>query len=89
MSEKKKDKKKKSREETDDESTPQENMITFNPNTDVIVKLGQLVNIKNVIASTIDNHPECKWSSQEVLQLGLWMEEINKYIRENAIDNSN
>lgn len=88
MSEKKeKRKSKKSREEPEEEvpSQPNENMISYNPSTDVLVKLGQLVSIKNLLAQIIDSHPECKWSSDEVLRLGMWMEELNKYVRENAI----
>lgn len=88
MSEKKeKRRSKKSREEPEEEvpSQTNENMISYNPSTDVLVKLGQLVSIKNLLAQIIDSHPECKWSSDEVLRLGMWMEELNKYVRENAI----
>lgn len=88
MSEKKeKRKSKKSREEPEEELPSQlnENMISYNPSTDVLVKLGQLASIKNLLAQIIDAHPECKWSSDEVLRLGMWMEELNKYVRDNAI----
>ena len=85
MSEKK-EKKKKSKKSDED---PPQNMISFNPSTDVNIKLGQLVNIKNLIANIIDNHPELQLNSDEVLRLGMWMEEINKYVRENAISDVN
>ena len=64
-------------------------MISYNPNTDVIIKLGQLVAIRNLLAQIIDEHPECQWSSDEVLKLGMWMEELNKHVRDNAIDPEN
>ena len=82
----KKEKKKKTKK-TDDE--PSQNMISFNPSTDVNIKLGQLVNIKNLIANIIDGHPELQLNSDEVLRLGMWMEEINKYVRENALTDVN
>ena len=82
----KKEKKKKSKK-SDEESS--QNMISFNPSTDVSIKLGQLVNIKNLIANMIDGHPELQLNSDEVLRLGMWMEEINKYVRENAITDVN
>lgn len=83
----KKEKKKRSKK-VEEEETPQ-NMISFNPSTDVMIKLGQLVNIKNLIAGMIDGHPELQLTSDEVLRLGMWMEEINKYVRENAITDIN
>jgi len=83
----KKEKKKKSKKVEEDE--PKSNMISFNPSTDVSIKLGQLVNIKNLIANMIDGHPELQLNSDEVLRLGMWMEEINKYVRENAITDVN
>tara|TARA_B100001094_G_scaffold169072_1_gene163519 strand:+ start:4314 stop:4607 length:294 start_codon:yes stop_codon:yes gene_type:complete len=88
MSDKKeKRRSKKSREEPEEEApvTPENSMISYNPGTDVIIKLGQLVSIKNLLAQVIDSHPECKWTSDEVLRLGMWMEELNKHVRENAI----
>ena len=88
MSDKKeKRRSKKSREEPEEE-VPQQSentMISYNPGTDVIIKLGQLVSIKNLLAQIIDSHPECKWTSDEVLRLGMWMEELNKHVRDNAI----
>tara|TARA_Y100001958_G_C21224103_1_gene549458 strand:+ start:36 stop:329 length:294 start_codon:yes stop_codon:yes gene_type:complete len=88
MSDKKeKRRSKKSREEPEEE-VPQQSentMISYNPATDVIIKLGQLVSIKNLLAQIIDSHPECKWTSDEVLRLGMWMEELNKHVRDNAI----
>tara|TARA_B100001057_G_C22533898_1_gene826850 strand:- start:344 stop:637 length:294 start_codon:yes stop_codon:yes gene_type:complete len=93
MSEKKERRRKKSSREEEKEEAPlqpvDQNMITFNPSTDIIIKLGQLVNIKNLLAQIIDTHPECAWSSDEVLRLGIWMEEINKHVRENAIQENN
>ena len=91
MSEKKERRRKKSvkEEEPEDELPvqPEQNtMISYNPSTDVIIKLGQLVSIKNLLAQVIDEHPECNWTSDEVLRLGMWMEELNKHVRENAID---
>ena len=80
---------KKTRDEEPEEITVEptdQNMISYNPGTDVIIKLGQLVSIKNLLAQIIDTHPECKWSSEEVLRLGMWMEELNKHVRDNAID---
>tara|TARA_Y100001970_G_C13957448_1_gene711467 strand:- start:462 stop:761 length:300 start_codon:yes stop_codon:yes gene_type:complete len=94
MSEKKERRRKKAtREEPEDvpiqQTDPDPNMIQFNPTTDVIIKLGQLVSIKNLLAQIIDSHPECSWTSDEVLRLGTWMEEFNKYVRENAIEVEN
>jgi len=90
MSDKKERRKsKKTREEPEEEVVDQptdQSMISYNPSTDVIIKLGQLVSIKNLLAQIIDSHPECKWSSEEVLRLGMWMEELNKHVRENAIE---
>ena len=84
MSDKKeKRRSKKTREEPEEEVesvVPSENMISFNPATDVNVKLGQLVSIKNLLVQIIDTHPECKWNSDEILKLGMWMEELNKYV---------
>ena len=85
----KKEKKKKSKKVDEEEIQPQSNMISFNPSTDVMIKLGQLVNMKNLIANMIDGHPELQLNSDEVLRLGMWMEEINKYVRENAITDVN
>tara|TARA_B100000900_G_C20239438_1_gene577250 strand:- start:50 stop:340 length:291 start_codon:yes stop_codon:yes gene_type:complete len=91
MSEKKERRRKKAvREEPEEPAEQQDqNIISYNPGTDVIIKLGQLVNIKNLLAQIIDSHPECGWSSDEVLKLGMWMEEINKHVRENAISPEN
>ena len=94
MSDKKERRKKKSKEqslnnqssELENEEKTSTNMISYNPNTDIIIKLGQLVSIKTLLAEIIDTHPECQWSSDEVLRLGMWMEELNKHVRENAID---
>ena len=93
MSEKKERRRKKSSREEEKGEVPSQpvdqNMITFNPSVDVIIKLGQLVSIKNLLVQIIDSHPECAWSSDEVLRLGIWMEEINKHVRENVIEGDN
>ena len=93
MSEKKERRRKKATREEEPEEVPvqqsDQNMISYNPATDVIIKLGQLVSIKNLLVQIIDSHPECAWSSDEVLRLGIWMEEINKHVRENVIEGDN
>lgn len=100
MSDKKDRRKKKgSNKEVKEESEPDNNnelsnnassnMITFNPNQDVILKLGQIVHLKNVISDIIDTHPECKWSSNDILKIGTWLEQLNSYIREYAFENNN
>ena len=91
MSEKKERRRKKStreepEKEPEDEPVQEQSIISFNPSTDVNIKLGQLVAIKNLLAQVIDEHPECQWSSDEVLRLGMWMEELNKHVRDNAIE---
>ena len=67
----------------------QQNMITFNPNTEISFKLGNLVNIRNLIGALIDNHPEIRLNSDEVIRLGTSMEDINKIIRQNALSQDN
>tara|TARA_B110000285_G_scaffold73528_1_gene84787 strand:- start:2877 stop:3161 length:285 start_codon:yes stop_codon:yes gene_type:complete len=87
MSENKKKKNKNKNKEPDIQS---QNMITFNPNKDIVIKLGKLVNIKSLITNLIDNHSGLHLSSDEVMRYGLFLEEINKYVRDNAImDNEN
>jgi len=93
MSEKK-ERKKKTKKEVEPIKDPepeintekqQQNMITFNPATDVSIKLGILVNTRNLLINLIDNHPELILNSDEVIRLGTNIEDINRYIRENAL----
>ena len=81
MSEKKKKNKKEQLKQS-------QNMITFNPNKDIVIKLGKLVNIKSLITNLIDIHSELHLTSDEVIKFGLLLEDINMDIRNNAIDDN-
>jgi len=88
MSEKKDKRKKKSKpiveKEEEEILNPSQNIITFDPATVIEIKLGQIVSLKNIFESIINDHPECKWTANEIMGLGSWLEFFNTCIRENG-----